>query len=426
MPPVSTEQAPAIGQAVWLSESTDGLVDNSSFFASREEAAVPPPLARLRAGEPQGLDYAGRICVASCPRDDAEEMRCGPRPTRSYRSEPVGGAFCLPDDAAVLAGSLGFFGTSGALEAARGAAEVRKAWSLLALSALVAALLAFAYLFFVYECAQSVMWAGLLSMVLLPAVAAVYLLSAATNGGLDAVPDSGDGQKDAALGLLLGALAAGLLCLACAQSRQVQRAATCLSLSAKCITEMPSLMVEPWLAVLSRSLLLAALTSGGLRLLSCGWYQGDASLAREPLAEQALPGLSQLEWALLVLYIFASIWIVEFFVAFSNFVLAYSVERWFFLCYKRAEQPTGGKALFEAIGVALRYHVGSLAAGSLVLFWTRIPRMLCFLFVGCAQDPSSSVGSACICCVQCFYGYLVHLTESAYMDVALNSTDFFR
>eukprot|EP00928_Gymnodinium_smaydae_P017757 TRINITY_DN16789_c0_g1_i1.p1 TRINITY_DN16789_c0_g1~~TRINITY_DN16789_c0_g1_i1.p1 ORF type:complete len:814 (-),score=149.27 TRINITY_DN16789_c0_g1_i1:81-2288(-) len=118
-----------------------------------------------------------------------------------------------------------------------------------------------------------------------------------------------------------------------------------------------------------------------------------------------------------------SLWINEVFRMTSEFVISYISQVWFF----RGRAKASKLGLFYVIAVALRYHLGSIAGGALVVLVLRPFRWATASVGGLAQQEGNLIGSiigrVCCCVVLCFE-QLEPFAKNAFAYVALESVPF--
>jgi len=161
-----------------------------------------------------------------------------------------------------------------------------------------------------------------------------------------------------------------------------------------------------------------------LLLLSCGNVTDSIDLTKQTFFD-----FTWLLKLLIAYYIFMAVWIMELCTAVSQFVVAYTVELWWF----EDDQKGGHKkraawGVFHGFWVALEHHLGTLLYGALVIKLTRGFRIV-FGAVAHAADEkhnplAACVSEICCCCVDFYKRHLEYLNKNVYMDVAMNSSSF--
>jgi len=130
---------------------------------------------------------------------------------------------------------------------------------------------------------------------------------------------------------------------------------------------------------------------------------------------------------MLAYYVFMMIWILELCHALSLFVVAYTVELWYFEAHEKgASMPCCG--LCRAYCVGVEHHLGTLACGAFFISVLRLLRIVIGVFARAASDTENPLGVClgyfCGCVVHCFTRWLEYVNKNAYMDVAMNSIGF--
>ncbi|EFX84766.1 hypothetical protein DAPPUDRAFT_47061, partial [Daphnia pulex] len=125
--------------------------------------------------------------------------------------------------------------------------------------------------------------------------------------------------------------------------------------------------------------------------------------------------------------ILAALWLSQLCLAFQNLIIAGAVAEWFFTRDKsRLSCPVA-----KSTGYAVRYHLGSLAFGSLLIALMKLVRMLfnylerklrnstttCFGLVTCLT-------CFCKCCLYCFEKFLQGLCSNAYIEIGIYGENF--
>lgn len=142
--------------------------------------------------------------------------------------------------------------------------------------------------------------------------------------------------------------------------------------------------------------------------------------------------------------IFAALWISQLCLACQNLIIAGAVADWFFTRYATnkltsfvfasmflfdfiRDKSRLGCPVARSVGYAVRYHLGSLAFGSLLIALMKLVRMLfnylerklrnanttCFGLVTCLT-------CFCKCCLYCFEKFLQGLCSNAYIEIGID------
>jgi hypothetical protein len=121
------------------------------------------------------------------------------------------------------------------------------------------------------------------------------------------------------------------------------------------------------------------------------------------------------------------LWINAFKVAFAQFVIASVASYWYF---DQNRQPSEHYVL-RSFGAAFRFHLGTLAFGSLVLSLVRLVKGTLF-YLRLEVHRESLDSNCCLkflcacanCCVICFERFIEFLDKNAYIRTALTGDNF--
>jgi len=131
---------------------------------------------------------------------------------------------------------------------------------------------------------------------------------------------------------------------------------------------------------------------------------------------------------------FGSIWIFTFINSLQFTAVAGAVCDWYFTPDKSKRQGLldSSMTLIRSYARILRYHLGSMAFGSLVVAIVKTIRYI-LMYISAqiqAQFPNSKLVKILVavvnCCVACFERLIKYLTETAYIQIALWGTSFWR
>lgn len=118
-------------------------------------------------------------------------------------------------------------------------------------------------------------------------------------------------------------------------------------------------------------------------------------------------------------------WLVFFISALGQMVLAAVFATWFW-SFKKSSVPFF--TLTRALGRTVRYHLGTLAFGSLILTICRLIRVVLAYIQKKLETYDNIVTRAILCCMQCFFWclekFLMFLNKNAYIMCAVHGTNF--
>lgn len=327
------------------------------------------------------LDYEHPVCRSTCPTAGPNGTAAttnhscpterngtlGSSPVRDYASTPVAGVLCLPDDRGLVQERLFEVIEGLALRATSRTwvtevSILMRAWKLVAMSALLSLVLGVVYVQLLRRFARAVVRICLILTVAGPALlGTAFVYSSQWEDGF--CPGSADHCLSSGLALVLvGVLAA---CLAVGLDGDLASAVECLDSALYCIRDASALFWDPLVAAAVRAAVLCLLVPLLVSLLSCGRIHVDPATDRVSFSH-GLPNLLILGF---VAYSLA--WLLELSTALSEFVTSFIVQTQFF-------SPTVGRSdilMARAYIRCFQYHLGTLALGSIVIPFARLPRM---------------------------------------------------
>jgi len=365
-----------------------------------------------------------------------------------YEAAPAKQMFCLPeaksDQAMMRSFSARFAGEAMSLifhdAPARlliAAEDLVRGWKLLLVSAAASVFVGATYFKYARSCAETLLRLGLNVLALaclvtglrmmidsqqIPADSKNFALKLLIKllpgdglaGGPDGLAHTEDSLHHFMTGMCLTVVAMVIACILCRTWRSVINACHCITCATECVRDIPEMVAEPLFAVVIKAAILG------------GWLAGAVFLASAEGGFEVTPRGIEVHQSLLlkllmVVYIFGLFWLLELSRAVSAFALAYSTELWYF-----SRRASGG--VCTGYRLAIRYHLGSLAFGSLVIPLARIPR-----FIAMATAELKAKGNnKCLDMfwpivdgiVSCYERVLNQVSRAAYMEVALTGSNF--
>lgn len=117
-------------------------------------------------------------------------------------------------------------------------------------------------------------------------------------------------------------------------------------------------------------------------------------------------------------------WMSQFIVGCQHMIVAGAVATWFFTRNKaQLDWP-----LARSFRQLVRYHLGTVALGALILAVVRVLRLVFRVLEMAVADPQNRVTQAlaagCECCMGCFERTLQFLTRNAYIETAITGRPF--
>lgn len=130
-------------------------------------------------------------------------------------------------------------------------------------------------------------------------------------------------------------------------------------------------------------------------------------------------------------HLFGFFWTFEFILAMQEIVVAGAVASWYFTmpCSKTGRRKIGGWPIFKSFLRAIRFSLGSVIAGALIIAIIKIVRYALSVFEErvLKLDPNSAVKFliCCVkCCLWCFEKCMKFLNRNAYIEIAITGKSF--
>mmetsp|Transcript_81334 Transcript_81334/g.209356 ORF Transcript_81334/g.209356 Transcript_81334/m.209356 type:complete len:609 (-) Transcript_81334:138-1964(-) len=381
------------------------------------------------------LNYTTPICLEACPNPAPGTMptqtQCPLGVGIDYPTKAYGGMLCLPTDPSMYKEVAKATWDHQSVRWLLEVAEVPKAWQPLAISGVVALILALCYLTFLDKGTFCLLWTGIAMLIVITGSLGSYFLWCAHRNGADGLPSTGDSMWDLTAGLGLYIVCLTFFCIACFQTGGVNTAIDSIKASAECTREMPTLLLMPLGSLMVRVPLMVFLIAGGVYL---------ASIVREVPVQDQVNGVLVVnhidveydgkEYVFLAYYTFVSVWIMGVTTGLMEFSASYATEMWFFSTYRPSYTMRFWGPFFGTLEGAvngLQYHMGTFAYGTLAIMFLQIPRIIVgTLTKSCRMCGDNACMQICGCCVDCYERNLKYVTKDAYMDVAMHGSDFWQ
>lgn len=393
------------------------------------------------------LEYP--ICVQTCPTTDDQDIECPtyaggaitPVPTKTYPAAHYGVSICLPTNPILKDQILGNSTILGKFEKVAHAADsVEKGWPVILGVFVGLMFFGFVYLKLMQHCAGGFVHAVLLTILL----GSVGLGSYYIYRSQDQLNESIVGHEREALGgnrdieLYVGAglLSFGVLffimgCCCCKKVLPV--AIAVVEQACEVIFEMPAMLLQPFTEAALKAVLLVAFTLGLFQLMSAA----DIKAKDLQVGNFIVKGVhrefepTDKQKGFVIFWLAACLWVHEAIVAIGLFTVTYSTVIWFYTpIHHGSTSNDHGKdipsSLFPLIKGATygsTSNLGSLAFGGFLCFICRGIQLFMGL-IAWAGHANNQVARICLCCLACFTKTVEHLNKNAYVEIAINSTNF--
>jgi len=371
------------------------------------------------------LDTTRPICVEQCPQGTMDLIpSCPTGAVTGYATRKVADRYCLPDDPSMMAAATAAIGNDEFFQISMKVSQLPTAWPALAASAVIAVVCGYSFLVLLKTLAREVMFLCFAVAVGLPGLCGLYLVWLVQfKGGFDGVPDSGNDNANLYVGCGLLGFAAIVALVGLCSMRSMDKAIGCIEASCSCIFSTPAFLLAPVIEILSKAILLTGMFAGFLLLASCGEmvkYGGGLYRTFTYTDEQYL---------FLTFYMFMMLWMSEFCTSVSQYVIAYAAQAWYFTPYEGGSKKGAPRcALFAGYFKAGTIHMGSLLFGSFLIAFLRLIRMILSYIVQKSKESGNIIGQiigkVLICIVSCFQRFLEFINKSAYIEMAIEGTNF--
>jgi len=218
-----------------------------------------------------------------------------------------------------------------------------------------------------------------------------------------------------------------LILMCCAHS-SINMAIGCVEAAVECIWAIPCMLLMPLFEVIVKVVLYAVL------LVMLGWLLSAGEMDNKTILNvggQEVNGMrrrfkySDEEKGYIAYYVFGLLWIMELANALGAFAFSYAVVDWYYTPKPKAHHWC---SLIMGYVYGSTYHLGTLAMGSFLIALLRYIRLILTFIERYSKEQGNAVG-ACIakcliCLITCFKKFMEMINKNAYIDVAINSSNF--
>mmetsp|Transcript_21365 Transcript_21365/g.46388 ORF Transcript_21365/g.46388 Transcript_21365/m.46388 type:complete len:620 (-) Transcript_21365:277-2136(-) len=395
---------------------------NTNISSTTPSVPQTPPLTDAQRRQNLRKKYETRypICVDSCPINSDTFHSCIDSTTKNlvaredYPTHAVG-KYCLPVEFTAIHSMLdivGHWNWSG--HAHYLASQLYRARAILLCSCFAAALTGCIYLVLVEKAPGCVLYISVVIYGGIPLGAGYCLVRTAIAmnstdpNDPEAEADLADtASRDLAVGCFLLGLGTFVAIVSMSALRMLRSCLGCIRATCECIMQDPSILLQPFLSLLTRVSLLLILGHGLLLLLSVG-ASGEHGMRKT---------FSYDSWVTIqiVYYIFVTIWLLHYCTALSQYSLAWVTQCWYFTPYEDGKKRDLPKcAAFQGIWSGAFFHPGSLALGSFLSLCGSLPFGIAVLL--------ASIAGKDICCGGRRKSFMA--AKCIYMDIAMTSDGY--
>ncbi|KAL7012090.1 hypothetical protein ACKWTF_014622 [Chironomus riparius] len=203
--------------------------------------------------------------------------------------------------------------------------------------------------------------------------------------------------------------------------KRIQLVAKLFKEASKALMDVPAVMFEPILTLLS--LLVSFVIFIALAIVA----GSSKKFERYQLAEHHVVIIykeTPINDIAFYLNLFTFIWFTQFIIGCQHFVIAGTISRWYFTRDKtKIEAP-----IKQSFWHLMRYHLGSICLGSMLITIVKVMRALMAIAKQQSRESKNPVGYFIACCLQCLLDLLEellgYLVRNAYIIVAKEGTGF--
>ena len=258
--------------------------------------------------------------------------------------------YCLPSLTSLR---QSFFSGSEAEKVGQYLSDLYTAWKVLLIAAGMSFVLAFAYMLLLRCCAKLLVWVTLIGFLGLFAALGYFFYDK-----VNSTDDEGDQLNYKIIAFIFWGVDAifllGILCL----YDDIQNALAIIEAAALFIFDTPGILITPIIAVIVTIAYVAYWAATVLFIYSVGTI---TQYGGTPFASVQWDDTTKNLW---YYHLFGLFWGVAFLLAILQFAVAATAAQWYFSC---SSDQSGSGSICKSVYWAFRYHLGSLAFGSLIL-----------------------------------------------------------
>ncbi|KAL8610617.1 hypothetical protein ACOMHN_006336 [Nucella lapillus] len=186
----------------------------------------------------------------------------------------------------------------------------------------------------------------------------------------------------------------------------------------KAITKMPFLLIQPFLVLIFL----------GGTLAGFGYMFFFLVTTRDAKVDTATDFVSfefaDLMKGMFVYYLLGIIWVSQFLLGCERLIISSAVALWYF----RRDKSTLGAPILKSIYRLIRYHLGSVAFGSLIIALVVLARWMLSFIQNRLSGKENFMVKFCLkclaCCLWCFEKILKFISSNAYIEIAIHGYGF--
>ncbi|XP_045581957.2 choline transporter-like protein 1 isoform X1 [Procambarus clarkii] len=399
---------------------------NKPYFniSSSGQDFTAQPFLQLGFGIPTADDYVTgdvttRSCAASCPN-----------------SSTVIGYMCLPINFSDTANKTNaitqiLFGVSLNNFFQRAGRDLHATWREMLIMCAVAFAIAVVITILLRFLAQVVVWLSVIIMIVgsIGGTAYLWVLWHKNTNNLKNMQNNSSSSNAYEIkvtqnyiqSLLIGAIVSTIvtvlfLIILIAMRNRIKLVIALFKEAGKAVASMPLMLLQPIWTFLWLALVCA--------LWVLGWIIIESSGDPNKYYNTIVFVINDFIKYMRIYHIFAILWITQFLLACQDVTIAGAVAQWYFTRNKKEL----GWPIAESMHRMFRYHLGSIALGSLIIAIVKFIRLILKYIERKLNGNSNQVCSfmlkCCQCCLWCFEKFLKFLSRNAYIEIAIYGYGF--
>jgi hypothetical protein len=149
-------------------------------------------------------------------------------------------------------------------------------------------------------------------------------------------------------------------CFICCMWKNIKIGAEIMGVAGQFVATQPRIMITPLVAYFCMIPIVIWFIFTSVFLYSCGWLDIQPKDMFATLQES-----NEAYWMFWI-FLFGFFWIIAYFIAVMQFVIASVCALWYFT-YQNSDSPAQATAINRAVKWALKTHAGSLAFGGMII-----------------------------------------------------------
>lgn len=235
-----------------------------------------------------------------------------------------------------------------------------------------------------------------------------------------------------AFSIILMAFCGLYFCVMLFLRKSINIAIEVMVLSSQCLAEMPFLVITPIIGLIGFGAFFVAFIFYCFNIASMGTFAVKTATVNSATINVGytwtpLDGDKQQQelWFMF----FCLLWTMNFIGAIGIFVVAYAAAKWYFTEPANRVAEIGCGTVLSSYWVCIRYHLGTLAFGSLIIAFVQFIRaVLVYVTKHSKQISMNPILKYLMCCVQCclccLEKCLKFISKNAYIQTAVHNSGF--